>query len=82
MGVLTLVVGRSARLAAWGCAIGVAISLAVTRFLDSLLFQTGSREPTVFMLVAVLQLGLVLVACYVPASRASRVDPASVLRAE
>ena len=80
--VVRLVIGRAARLAAWGCAIGVAISLVATRLLDSLLFQTGAREPAVFMLVAVLQLGLVLAACYMPASRASRVDPATVLRTE
>lgn len=80
--VLALVIGRSVRLAAWGCAIGVAASLTVTRVLTSLLFETGAREPTILFGVTAVLAGLVLAACFLPALRASRVDPATVLRTE
>jgi putative ABC transport system permease protein len=80
--VLALVVGRSIRLAAWGCAIGLGASLSVTRVLNSLLFETGAREPTILIGVTMVLAGLVVTACYFPALRASRIDPATVLRAE
>ena len=80
--VIALVVGRGARVAAWGGAAGLAISLTLTRLLDPLLFQTNAREPAVFVAVAALLGALVLAACCVPAWRASRIDPAVVLRAE
>jgi putative ABC transport system permease protein len=80
--IVSLVIGRSVRLAAWGCAIGVAVSLMVTTILGSLLFQTSPREPAIFAAVIALQVGLVVTACYLPALRASRVDPAVVLRTE
>lgn len=80
--VLALVVRRSVRLAAWGCAIGVVIALIVARILRSLLFETSSRDPLILVAVVSLQIGLVVTACYLPALRASRVDPAAVFRAE
>lgn len=81
-GVLALVVGRSIRLAGWGCAIGLAASFMVTRAVNSLLFETSPREPIVLVGVTVFLAGLVMLACCVPALRASRLDPAAVLRAE
>ena len=77
-----LVVGRSMRLAVWGCAIGIAIALATTKLMTSMLFETRADEPLIFVAVVAMLAGLVLAACYVPALRASRVDPATVLRAE
>jgi ABC-type antimicrobial peptide transport system permease subunit len=80
--VLALVMGRSIRLAAWGSAIGLAASSSATRVLDSLLFETGPREPAILASVTVLLAVLVVTACYFPARRASTVDPATVLRSE
>ncbi len=80
--VLALVVGRSVRLAVWGCAIGLVASLTVTRVLTSLMFETSPREPTILVGVTVLLTGIVLTASFLPALWASSVDPATVLRAE
>jgi putative ABC transport system permease protein len=81
-GVLALIVGRSVRLAAWGCTIGLAASLSTTRILSSLMFETSVREPAIMAAVTALLVGLVLTGCYVPARRASQIDPATVLRSE
>lgn len=73
---------RSARLAALGGVVGLGASLWLTRWLDSLLFNTTPRDPTVFAGVTLSLAALVLIASLVPALGASRVDPANVLRAE
>jgi predicted permease len=80
--ILALLVGRALRVAAWGCALGAAVSVASARVLGSLLFETSPQSPAVLAGVMALLGGLVLAATYLPARSASRLDPASVLRSE
>ena len=80
--VLRLVVGQALLLAGVGTVIGVAGAIATTRALDSLLFGVSRTDPLTFALVPVLLLGVACVAAYVPASRATRVDPTTALRLE
>jgi predicted permease len=78
--VLGMVLSQSARLAGAGILIGLVAALAVTRTMSSFLFRVHPADPLTFGAVSVL-LGLVaLVACYVPARRATRVDPVIALR--
>jgi putative ABC transport system permease protein len=80
--VLRLVVRQGMLLAFLGMATGMAAALAVTRVLSSFLYNVEPRDPLTFAGVAVL-LGLVaLLACYLPARRATRVDPVIALRYE
>ena len=67
---------------ATGLAGGIIAALAAGRALASLLYQVSAADPLVFALVAALLLGVGALACYLPARRATRVDPVEVLRAE
>ena len=79
---LRLVVGQGMRLALLGIALGVAAAFALTRLLAGLLYGVSATDPLTFVLVATL-LGIVaLCACYLPARRATKVDPMVALRAE
>jgi putative ABC transport system permease protein len=80
--VLRLVLGRGLRLAGAGTAIGVLAALLLTQLLSSLLFDVSATDPLTFAAVAALLLGVALLACYVPARRAMRVDPMVALRYE
>jgi predicted permease len=76
------VVSEGALLAATGIALGLLSALAVTRTLSSLLFEVGARDPWTFGAVAVVLGVVALMASYLPARRASRLDPVLALRAE
>jgi putative ABC transport system permease protein len=80
--VLRLVLARGLRLAGAGTAIGVLAALMLTQLLNSLLFGVSATDPVTFVAVAGLLLGVALLACYVPARRAMRVDPMVALRYE
>ena len=80
--ILRLVLGHGVKLALLGVVIGVAAGLALTRFLQSLLFNTSASDPLTFAGVATLLILVALAACYIPARRAMRVDPMVALRYE
>ena len=69
-------------LALWGLLIGLAGSLAVARLITGLLYGITPTDPGTLGATALLLLGVALLACYVPARRAARVDPMVALRHE
>ncbi|HIN10614.1 MAG TPA: FtsX-like permease family protein [Acidobacteria bacterium] len=79
---IRMVTMRGLGLALAGLAVGVAGALWTTRFLDSMLFGVTSRDPFTLVAVVVLFCVTALSASYVPARRATRVDPLTSLRAE
>ena len=73
--VLKLVVVRGMALLSAGILIGGAVSLVLARFLESLLYGVSARDPLTFAVVSTCLIATAFVACYLPALRASRVDP-------
>jgi putative ABC transport system permease protein len=65
-----------------GLAVGLAASIVVTRFLSTLLFGVKATDPLTFAVVAAILATVTLAACYLPARRATRVDPLIALRHE
>ena len=80
--VLGLVVRQGLSMALVGTAIGVARSLALSRWIQGLLFGVTPTDPATIVAVVATLLGVAALACYVPAWRATRVDPTPALRAE
>jgi predicted permease len=80
--ILRLVVGEGARMAAFGLLIGIGASLAINRLMSSLLFGISATDPLTFVVVATLLATVALLASYIPARRAMRVDPMVALRYE
>jgi putative ABC transport system permease protein len=78
--VLRLVLGQGARLTLIGLALGAAAALGLTRLIAASLYRISPVDPLTFLGAAALLAGAALVACYVPAGRAARVDPLIVLR--
>jgi putative ABC transport system permease protein len=80
--VLKLVVGRGMALAVMGIAIGLVASLALTRLMRSLLFEVTPTDWLTFVITSLVLLTVALLACYIPARRAAKVDPLVALRYE
>jgi putative ABC transport system permease protein len=80
--VLALVIRQGLSMALVGTAIGVAAALALSRWIQGLLFGVQATDPVTFAAVVGMLLAVATIACYVPAWRATRVDPTQALRAE
>jgi predicted permease len=78
--ILSMVLKQGLATAAVGLGIGLAGSLVLTRYLQSLLFGVATQDSAVFVGVTVLLLAVTLAACYIPARRATRIDPMAALR--
>jgi predicted permease len=78
--ILRLVVGQSFCQALAGVAVGIAGALGLTRLLQGVLFHVKATDPATFVAVALLFLLLALIASYIPARRATRIDPIAALR--
>jgi predicted permease len=80
--ILGMVIGQGMWLAGTGAGIGLATSVAISRLLRNQLFHIGPFDPLTFAATALVLLGAALAACYIPARRATRVDPIHALRYE
>jgi predicted permease len=80
--VLRLVLGQGAKLALAGALIGLGASWALTRWIESLLFNVSAADPATFVIIALSLVVVALLACYIPARRATKVDPMVALRTE
>jgi putative ABC transport system permease protein len=80
--ILRLVVGQGARLTVLGLVLGIVGALLLSRFVASLLFGVAATDPATVVSVALALSVMTLLACYLPARRATRTDPMTVLRPE
>jgi predicted permease len=80
--VLKLVLRQGIALAMVGAVVGIGVALGVTRYLASMLYEVHANDPVTMIAVAVLLVFVALAACYIPARRATRVDPIVALRYE
>ena len=78
--ILSLVFKQGLTTAGIGLMLGLAASFALTRYLQTLLFGVDARDWTVFLAVTVVLSAVAVLACYIPARRATRIDPMVALR--
>jgi predicted permease len=78
--VLRLVLSRGLRLTTAGIALGAIVALVLTRLMGNLLYQVSPRDPIAYGFALLVLLGVALLACFLPARRATRIDPVHALR--
>jgi putative ABC transport system permease protein len=80
--VLKLVLAQGVKLALLGVGLGLAAAFGLTRLMKTLLFGVSATDPLTFVVIALLLLAVTLIACWLPARRATKVDPMIALCAE
>jgi ABC-type antimicrobial peptide transport system permease subunit len=80
--VMRQILAEGLRIALVGVGLGVVAALLVTQLLESMVYAVSLRDPLVFILVSCLMIAVSLLACYIPARRATKVDPIVALRYE
>jgi len=80
--VLRMILAQGAALAGMGLAAGIGVALVLTRLMKSLLYGVSATDPLAYLAGVALLFGVALLACWLPARRATRVDPIVALRYE
>jgi ABC-type antimicrobial peptide transport system permease subunit len=79
---LKLVIGQGAKLIAAGLGAGLIVAFIAGRIINSMLYQVSATDPLTYLVTPLLLAAVALVACYIPARRAMKVDPMTALRTE
>jgi ABC-type antimicrobial peptide transport system permease subunit len=80
--VVTMILRNGLILGLWGIGIGIVGAVGLSRYLKSMLFEMSPTDPVTYGIVAVILLSVAILACYIPARQAAKIDPMNALRYE